>query len=99
MTVLIYIGSIIGALVVMFGIYELIKRYSSIYVIVCSIGSGIFAAKLIIAKDLSIPMGVAAVIACGVIAGIIAIPAMLISDMETLEEELEELKKPEPATE
>ena len=86
MTLLIYLGSIVGALLVMFGVYSVIRRYAAVYLIVISIGAGVVAGKVIIAKSLGPFYSVLFIAACGVIAGIVAIPALLISDIEDLEE-------------
>lgn len=54
----------------------------------CSIGSGFVAAKIIIAKDLSILVSVGVVVACGLIAGVFSIPALLMTEIEDLEEKI-----------
>jgi hypothetical protein len=88
MNVLIYIASILGSIAVMAGVYYLIKKYAYAYILVASIGAGIVAAKFIISKDLSLLMSIGLVIVCGLVAGIFAIPALLKSDIDDLEEKL-----------
>ena len=88
MTIIIYLLSIVGSLAVLGGVYYLIKKYASAYLVVTSIGAGVVAAKIILAKDLSIIFSIGVVIACGSVSGIFAIPALLMSDIEDLKEQI-----------
>ena len=84
----IYLGSILGAIAVMAGVYYLIKKYAYVYILIASVGAGIVAAKIIINKDLSLIMSIGLVVVCGLVAGVFSIPALLKSDIDDLEEKI-----------
>ncbi len=99
MNILIYIASIVGSIVTMAVVYFLIKKYAYTYLLIVCIGAGIVSARIIIAKDLPLTLSIATVIILGLAAGIFSIPALLMSDIDDLEDKLakpdEEQKRPQ----
>lgn len=88
MNILIYVASIIGSFVVMVGMHYLVKTYAASFMVICSIGSGVAAAILIISYELSVAGSVGVIIACGMVAGLFSIPALLMSSVQDLEEKI-----------
>jgi len=86
--ILIYVACIVGSMATMAVVYYLIKKYAYTYLLVVCVGAGIVSARIIIAKDLPLTMSIATVIILGLAAGIFAIPALLMSDIDDLEEKL-----------
>ncbi len=90
--IIVYLVSIVSVVAIAVGAYFTAKKYATAYLILLPLGGGLLAAKLIITRDLSVVPSAILILITGLVIGVLVIPALMFSEIATLEEDIEGLK-------